>query len=364
MADTDRMLYIGTSVGLFAARPGGGGTCPIEPRGLSGELVGAILVDRDDPRRVFAGTRTSGVYRSDDGGATWREASRGIVYREVWSMAQASNGDLYAGTQPPAVYKSTDGGETWAGCPSFQELEESLFWTFPRAPHIAHIKNLHARPDDPRWVYGAVEEGWVVRTTDGGQTWQTLKQGVAFDAHAVVTVPGQPSVVIATSGGGVFRSENYGETWQKSDAGIQAGPTGGGYMSPLAVHPDRPNVLFAAAAEVPPPFWSTRPQGANAFFYRSDDGGRIWRKLQGPGLPQAGLKPGPRCCVVDPRDPDAVYFGLADGSLYATHDGGASFARVVEGLPGWIAAIQVGYPSAAPGQVQLAAAAAARNGPD
>jgi photosystem II stability/assembly factor-like uncharacterized protein len=348
VADQQRTLYIGTNVGLFAARPGTNGAYDLEPRGLSGQMVGAILVDRDDSRRLYAGTRTDGVYRSDDGGATWREASKGIVYREIWSLAQAANGDLYAGTQPPAIYKSTDRGETWVGCPSFQEMEESLFWTFPRAPHIAHIKALHARPDDANWVYGAVEEGWIVRTTDGGRTWQTLKQGVAFDSHAVTTVPGRPEVVIATSGGGVFRSDNHGETWQKSDAGIQGGFTGGGYMSPPAVHPDRPSVVFAAAAEVPPPFWFTRPQGANAFFYRSDDGGRTWRKLEGSGLPEGGLQPAPRSCIVDSRNPDGVYFGMTDGSVYATEDGGASFRKIVEGLPGWIAALQVAYPSSSP----------------
>jgi hypothetical protein len=64
--------------------------------------------------------------------------------------------------------------------------------------------------------------------------------------------------------------------------------------------------------------------------------------------------------VIDPRDPDTVYFGMTDGSILATEDGGQSFGKIVEGLPGWIAAITVAYPldRAAPAERQNGAAAA------
>jgi photosystem II stability/assembly factor-like uncharacterized protein len=346
-ASTDRVLYVGTNVGLFRATPGEGDQYSLEPCGLQGQVVVAVLVDSADSQRLYAGTRDDGVYLSEDGGRTWRESSKGMVYREVWSMAQhPTTGELYVGTQPPAVFKSTDRGVSWTNCRSFQDMEESLFWTFPRAPHIAHVKYLHVVPEDPQKVFGAVEEGWIVRSLDGGTSWETVKQGVAFDSHAVTTVPGQPEVVIATSGAGVYRSENLGECFVRSDAGIDAGFTGGGYMSPPVVHPDRPNVFFAAGAEVPPPFWFTRDQGAKAYFYRSDDQGRTWHKLLGSGVPADGLRPAPRSCVIDPRDPDTVLFGLTDGSVLETRDGGDSFHQVASGLPGWISGLCVAYPSA------------------
>jgi len=354
-----RVVYVGTNVGLFRATPGDNSQAyALEPAGLQGQTVVAVLVDSADPSRLYAGTRDEGVFRSEDGGRTWQESSKGMVYREVWSMAQhPTTGELYVGTQPPAIFKSTDRGVTWTNCRSFQDMEESLFWTFPRAPHIAHIKYLHVVPEDPEKIFGAVEEGWIVRSLDGGQSWETLKQGVAFDSHAVTTVPGQADVVLATSGAGVYRSDNLGERFMKSDAGIDAGFTGGGYMSPPVIHPDRPNVVFAAGAEVPPPFWFTREQGARAYFYRSDDQGRTWHKLLGKGAPTEGLRPAPRSCVIDPRDPDTVLFGLTDGSVWETRDGGESFQPIMTGLPGWISGLCVAYPSAsAPSASRVATA--------
>ena len=341
-------MYVGTNVGLFRATPGERDEYSLAPAGLQGQTVVAVIVDVQDSQRIYAGTRDEGVFISQDGGSTWTASNKGITHLEVWSMVQhPTTGELYVGTQPPAVFKSTDQGQTWTNCRSLQDMEESLFWTFPRAPHIAHIKYLHVVPEDPQKVFGAVEEGWIVRSLDGGAHWETLKQGVAFDSHAVTTVPGQPEVVIATSGAGVYRSENLGERFVKSDNGIDAGFTGGGYMSPPVVHPERPGTVFAAGAEVPPPFWFTREQGAKAYFYRSDDGGRTWRKLLGQGVPAEGLRPAPRSAVIDPSDPDTVLFGLTDGSVWETRDGGESFHVVAKGLPGWISGLCVAYPSAA-----------------
>jgi len=77
----------------------------------------------------------------------------------------------------------------------------------------------------------------VVRTTDGGQNWETLKQGVPFDAHAITLVPGRPDTVLAASGVGLYRSDNRGDKFVRSEEGIKAGFLGGGYMSPVVVHP-------------------------------------------------------------------------------------------------------------------------------
>ena len=107
-------------------------------------------------------------------------------------------------------------------------------------------------------------------------------------------------------------------------------------MGTAAVHPERPQVIFTGAAEVPPPFWFNRPQGANGIFYRSDDQGKTWKRLT-----QEPLRASPRATFIDPEDPDRVFFGMTDGSVWHTPDGGRSFRKVVEGLSGWIAAIHI-----------------------
>jgi hypothetical protein len=99
------------------------------------------------------------------------------------------------------------------------------------------------------------------------------------------------------------------------------------YMTHLVVHPKRPTVMFTAAAEVPPPGW-TRPEGGNSAFYRSEDQGRTWERLTG-GLPEH-ITPAPRCAVGDPEDPDRVFFGMTDASIWLTEDGGESFRRALD----------------------------------
>lgn len=213
-AGSDRVLYLGTGNGLFQATPNGGGY-QARPLGLQGKgPVKYPVVDVEDPRRLYAGTSTDGMWRSEDGGQM---------------------------------------------------------------------------------------------------------------SHTVTTMPDNPQVVIATSGGGFFRSENGGASFEPSDEGLSHR-----YMAHVAVNPKRPNVLYTAAAEVPPPFWR-RPTGANAAFFRSENQGKNWRKLSG-GLPKLML-PAPRAVAGDAEDPDAMFVGMMDGSVWMSEDGGESFRQIVTGLP-------------------------------
>lgn len=331
------VLVLGTSKGIFQASEGKGDLYDLTSLGLESKIVMDLAVDPRDARRIYAATQNDGMWRTTDRGESWHEINKGILYKEIWSLAQhPKTGDLYAGTSPPSVFKSTDGGDTWTDCRSIRQLEDSLHWTFPPAPHIAHVKHLALRPDDPSIVFGAIEEGWVIRSKDAGASWETLKQGVSFDAHSVLLLPDNPSVVIATSGAGLFRSENGGATFERSDEGIAKGITGGGYMGTAAVHPERPQVIFTGASEVPPPFWLTRPQGANGVLYRSDDQGKTWKRLT-----QEPLRAAPRTVFIDPEDPDRVFFGMSDGSVWHTPDGGRSCRKVVEGVTGWISSIHI-----------------------
>jgi photosystem II stability/assembly factor-like uncharacterized protein len=324
----DHVLYVGTADGVYVGEERGDA---FEARALGlqgkGSIRNPVLVDRDDPDRLYVGTSREGVQASDDGGETWRGLNRGIVYREVWSVVQnRRSGDLYAGTGPATIYRSTDRGETWTDCEQLKRLPESIDWSFPQPPHIAHVKNMDVCAEDGERVMAALEEGWLVKSVDGGQTWRTIKQGTHFDSHSVVTMPDDPRIVMSTSGRGAFRSEDGGETFEPASQGLDCI-----YMAQIVVHPKRPSVLYTAAAEVPPPGWRTRPEGANAGFFRSEDQGRSWRRLKG-GLP-ATLKGGPRATSGDPEDPDTFFVGLTDGSVWMSEDGGESFRQILSGLP-------------------------------
>jgi photosystem II stability/assembly factor-like uncharacterized protein len=323
---SDRILYIGTADGLYQAKSEGNGyeACLLGLRG-KGALRSPVVLDREDGQRIYAATAKAGVYRSEDGGQSWREINDGITYKEAWSLAQhPKTGELYVGTGPSSVFKSTDGGDTWSDCEQLRNLPETIDWTFPRPPHVSHVKGLALCPDDPMIILGAVEEGWVIRSQDGGKTWQNIKEGVEFDAHSIAVMPDNPTVVIVTSGKGVYRSVNRGESFVNSSDGLDCR-----YMAQLVVHPARPKVLFTAAAAVPPPFWR-RPEGAASAFYRSENQGDTWERLSG-GLP-SHFKAAPRAVAGDPEQPDSFFVGMTDGTVWLTKDGGDSFRQILNGL--------------------------------
>lgn len=326
-SSADRILYISTQEGLFQAELNGGAGQP-HLLGLQGRggMRSPVVVDWQDPRILYAGTGQAGVFRSEDAGQTWREVNQGIIYKEVWWLEQhPKTGALFAGTGPASVFKSTDRGETWTDSPALRDLPETKEWTFPRPPHIAHVKGLALTPDDPDRIFGAVEEGWIVRSTDGGRSWQDLTNGTEFDSHSVCVMPDDPNVIVSTSGTGIYKSVDGGETFSDASKGMTQR-----YMTQIAVHPARPKLLFTAAAAVPPPGWR-RPEGAEAGFYRSEDQGESWERLRG-GLPEH-IPAAPRIIVGDREEPDALFAGMSDGTIWMSDNSGESFRVILQGLP-------------------------------
>ena len=327
MASADRVLYLRTSGGFFRAEERGG---EYEPTllGLTdrGGIRYPIVVDCGDPRLLFAGTGRAGVFRSEDAGETWHEINEGIVYKEIWSLAQhPRTGELIAGTGPATVFKSRNRGETWTECERFKSVPTTREWSFPRPPHVAHTKGLSLYADDPSLIYASVEEGWAMRSRDAGETWENLKENLEFDLHYIYVMPDDPTIVLATSGHGFYRSCDGGDTWTESEDGLDFH-----YFAPLAFHPAHPQVLFTAAASTPPPGWR-RPEGAEGGFYRSEDRGQSWRRLRG-GLPER-LPAAPRALASDPEDTNAFLVGMTAGSVWMTPDGGESFREILSGLP-------------------------------
>src|SRR5262249_38056857 len=161
--------------------------------------------------------------------------NQGIIYKEIWSLAQhPRTGELYVGTCPPSVFKSLDRGETWIDSEQLRTLPDSIHWTFPPPPHVAHVKGLALCQGDPLVAFGA---GGLVGGRDGGATWETLKNGTEFDSHYVAIMPDAPAVILATSGHGFYRSTDGGDSFVRCQAGLDRS-----YFAQPVVHPARPKV--------------------------------------------------------------------------------------------------------------------------
>jgi len=322
----DRALLIGTSNGLYrATRKNGGFEASLVGLKDTGFIRSPVVVDSKDPNRMYAGATRGGVFVSEDGGKRWRESNAGIIHRDVWCIVQhAGSGNLYAGASPASVYISKDRGETWQECEALGRLPTTKGWTGPQPPHVSRMKWLDVYIDDPRLIYGAIEEGWAVRSRDGGDSWEQI-DSIDHDGHMIAMMRDNPSIVVATTGKGMFRSTDDGKTWAEANRGIE-----GRCYTPahLVLHPKEAKVLLTAVTGTGPGGWAR--QDPDTSFCRSTDQGASWEQLPG-GLPHP--TPVPRSLAVDPEQPATLFAGMLDGSVWMSEDGGESFRSVLTGLP-------------------------------
>jgi photosystem II stability/assembly factor-like uncharacterized protein len=325
----DRTLYVGTDHALYRARPSEDGRWRAEGLALAGlGGVRGLVIDGDNPRRWWACTAARGVLATADEGIAWRESNHGITHKEGWCLARdARSGELWYGAAPASVFRSADGGETWVECDAIGAAPGPGEWDETGPPQGSHVR--HIALGDGGLVLAAVEHGWLLRSGDGGVTWTRVRDGVDRDCHSTTLLPGEPHTVIVTTGCGIVRSEDAGLTFAPSDDGLRHQD-----VTQVVVHPNRPEVLFTAGSEADPAAWDRRGAVANAAFYRSDDGGRTWWRLTG-GLPEA-MRTAPTCVAGDPGDPDSLYVGMVDGSVWLSEDGGESFRIAVEGIQGGV----------------------------
>jgi len=326
---SDRILYIGTADGLYEAEEEDG-VFDARPIGFQhqGVMRAPVVVDRDDSRRLYAGTTKTGLFVSEDRGASWREANQGIVYKEIWSIAQHPlTRTLWVGTCPADVYRSDDHGESWQECEQLLTLPSTREWTGPVAPHVARMKWLGLDPTDANIIFGAIEEGWAVRSLDGGQTWEQLAQGTDHDSHTIEVMPDHPETVLASGGKGMFRSTDRGATWTTCNQGIESFRYTPAHV---VVRAARPRELLTTITATGPGGWQ-RPEGPGVAFARSDDQGQTWYVL--PEAVPEDFRPVPRALVGDPEDLDACFAGMTDGSVWMSTDDGEHFARIIAGLP-------------------------------
>ena len=112
--NAEKAVIIATGEGPFLglhAGPSG----ETRPLGLEDKgPVRAVIYDHKEPGRLYAATLAEGVWRSDNGGGTWREINDGILYRHGFCIVQHPvTGELYYGSEPASVFKSTDYGDSW-----------------------------------------------------------------------------------------------------------------------------------------------------------------------------------------------------------------------------------------------------------
>ena len=292
------------------------------------ELVGlptqCVAADPLRPERVYCGTFGRGLWRSEDAGASWTPAGAGIAHDEVMAVAVSAlerageRGVVWAGTEPSAIFRSEDGGTSWAERPGLRTLPSAPGWSFPPRPWTHHVRWIAPDPHAAGQLFAGIELGGVMRSRDGGLTWEDRKPGSQHDAHVIRTHRLAPGRVYEAAGGGYAESRDGGDGWRGDDAGLRHH-----YLWGLALDPADPETIVVTAAHGAR--WAHSAQGAESHLYRKTTG-EPWREVR-DGLPEPR---GARAMVLaaNEAEPGAFYAAGRDGTLYHSPDAGLSWERL------------------------------------
>jgi photosystem II stability/assembly factor-like uncharacterized protein len=288
---------------------------------LDGSRVQSLAANPHEPDTVYVGLGDDGVRKTVDGGRTWIEA--GLAGEQVFSIAVSrANGAVYAGTEPSALYRSDDGGESWRELEALLELPSRPTWSFPPRPWTSHVRWIAPSPHDADLLLVGIELGGLMRSSDGGESWQDQRPGSQPDVHSLAWHPRAERCAYEAGGGGAAFSEDGGDTWEPADEGRDRH-----YTWSVAVDPEDPALWYVSASTGPFAAHGMRGGDPQARIYRrAHDGG--WVPLAG-GLPE----PLPSMPYALVAAEGRLFAGLASGELWESRDRGDTWRRCELGRP-------------------------------
>ena len=325
VAGDPSIIYVGSaSGGVWKSTNAGTTWTPIFDR-QPVQSIGDLAVDPTNHEVVYVGTgegnvRNSvsfgdGVYKTTDGGATWRHVGLGdtrhiprivINPKDPRKVYVAAIGHAFGPNEERGVFMSEDAGETWKKVLYTDNRHGASDLDIdPQNPNILYAGMWYF--DRKQWTHRSGDErGGVYRSVDGGRTWQKMTKGLPklMGRIGIKVAPSEPNVVYVvaeTREGYVFRSDDHGETWRKvSDNAHTLGR--GFYYADLRVDPQNPDRLYTLGM-------------AYSF---SIDGGNTFKPVTG------NFHGDHQTMWIDPVNPKRLFMG-DDGGLSVSYDQGKSW---------------------------------------
>ncbi len=278
---------------------------------LAGQAITQLLRDDRGTMNAVDGRR---IWRSSDG---WRHVTGSALPEQqavtVVAISPHPPFTLFAGSIPAALFRSDDRGSTWQAVAGFDRCPGRESWTFPGASPQPRVNAIAFDAQDPATLFATVEVGGIIRSRDGGESWENCSEQVNRDAHFLAAHPSRGGVVYASTGfgsrqpGGVYRSADHGTTWQYRFAGLSPS-----YTRPLVLDPRLDDWLYVAATPQQPPYWAL-PEGPGSVLWRGLGGGEAWAVVF-PDEPQVAQRPTYLVSALspDPETPGALYFASSE----------------------------------------------------
>ena len=307
-SDPNRIL-LGTSSGqLFQSKNGGASWAIFAHLGPGDDYVfDHIVFDPTNPATVYAAAwalfddNDGGVFRSDDGGQTWREL-KGVHGKSIRALAMApsDHNTLVIGALD-GVFRTRDGGATW------ERVTPENSAAIENHSSLRNFVSVAIDPQNPDVIYAGTRHlPW--KTTDGGANWHNLKEGILDDSDvfSIIVDPKVPSRVYASACSGIYKSDDGAEVFHR----VQGLPHSAIRTRVLKQDPQRPSIVYA---------------GTTGGLWKTADGGTKWTLVTSPDVIVNDV-------LIDPRDPNRVLLATDLRGVLVSNDGFAHYTSSNQGF--------------------------------
>jgi len=313
-------------------------------------VVDNIVFDKSNPKRVMVGAwrldkPDGGIFISEDEGHHWNPVAD-MKGQSVRALAQApSNSKIFIAGTLAGIYRSEDGGSTWKLISPMGSTE------------LHEVESIAIDPVNPDVIYaGTWHLPW--KTIDGGKTWQNIKQGLIVDSDvfSIIIDPKAPSTVYTSACSGIYKSIDAGASFKK----IQGIPSAARRTRVLMQDPNNSSIVYAGTTEGlyrtldAGQKWSLMtpsdiiindiyvdPRNSQHILMATDrsgvlssDDGSVSFHATNQGFSERQVS----SMVADPSSPNTLYVGVLNdkrfGGVFVSKDGGQAWTQINAGLNG------------------------------